>query len=109
VRHCGGHNGAVNGVPVSDEIVGVCQSLIGGGWIWPVHGLRHPPKQQTSGWYVWTGEASDAGTFFRPLHASHLVERCPQIKKHLRLPPGSRFLIAPGYEDVWFDPALLDI
>ena len=83
---------------MSDEIVGVCQSLIDGGCICPVHGLRHPPKQQTSGRYVWTGEASDAGTFFRPLHASHLVERCPQTKKHLRLPPGSRFLIAPGYE-----------
>lgn len=33
----------------------------------------------------------------------------PEIKKYLGLPPGWRFLIAPGYEDIWFDEALLSI
>jgi hypothetical protein len=28
---------------------------------------------------------------------------------YLALPPGWRFLLAPGYEDVWYDPTLLDL
>jgi hypothetical protein len=28
---------------------------------------------------------------------------------YLALPPGWRFLIAPDYEDVWFDESLLHI
>jgi len=93
----------------SDEIVGVSASLLAGDWDWPVHGLRHPPEKGTSGWYVWTGEWSDADDLFKPLHTAHLIERCPEITKFLDLPPGSRFLIAPGYEDVWTDESLLDV
>jgi hypothetical protein len=29
------------------------------------------------------------------------------LTKYLGLAPGWRFLIAPGYEDVWFDEILL--
>ncbi|WP_441294952.1 immunity protein Imm33 domain-containing protein [Massilia antarctica] len=29
------------------------------------------------------------------------------VVPYLSLPPGYRFQIADGYEDVWFDPALL--
>ena len=92
-----------------DEIVGVSRSLLAPGWDWPVHGLRHPPQGGTSGCYVWTGELSDAPDFFVPLHAGHLVERVPEVGTYLLLPPGSRFLIAPGHEDVWTDESLLDI
>jgi hypothetical protein len=42
-------------------------------------------------------------------HATHLTERCPEITKYVDLPAGSRFLTAPGYEDVWTDEALLDV
>ncbi len=93
----------------SDEIVGVSASLIAGDWDWPVHGLRHPPEKGTSGWYVWTGEFSDADDFFKPLHAAHLIERCPEVTTYLDLPAGSRFLIAPGYEGIWTDESLLDV
>jgi hypothetical protein len=92
---------------MSDGIVGASRSLIDGSWTWPVHGLRHPPEEETSGWYVWTGDLSDAADFFSPWHASHLIERCPELAHLLDLPPGSRFLIAPGHEDVWQDPSLL--
>ena len=76
----------------------------------PINGLRHPPAGDTTGWYIWSGETfSDAPDFFVPLHAKHLHERCPEILKYLGLAPGWRFLIAPVYEDVWFDESLLNI
>ena len=93
--------------PVSDAVLGASRSLIDDDWEWPLHGLRHPDEAGTSGWYVWTGEFSDASDFFQPWHTSHLVERCPAVSHLLDLPPGSRFLVAPGYEDVWTDDALL--
>jgi hypothetical protein len=86
---------------------GVSRSLIEDEWDWPIHGLRHPPSGSTSGWYVWTGELSPAADFFHPWHVSHLVERDERLSGLLALPPGSRFLIAPEYQDVWEDPELL--
>lgn len=73
----------------------------------PLNALRHPPEGDTSGWYIWAGELSYDPDFFVPLHISHLAEWCPQILPFLSLPPGWRVLVAPGYEDVWFDEALL--
>lgn len=76
----------------------------------PINGLRHPPKGNTTGWYIWGGEKlNDASDFFQPLHIDHLANWCPKIQKYLGLPPGWRFLIAGDYEDVWFDQSLLDI
>lgn len=92
-----------------DLVLGASASLVEGNWDWPIHGLRHPPTDTTSGWYIWTGVYTEADDFFRPLHASHLVERCPELLPLLEFPPGSRFLIAPGHEDVWHDPGLLDV
>lgn len=76
----------------------------------PLNGLRHPPVGDTSGWYIWAGgEPSSDPDFFEPLHADHLVEWCPGAIPYLYLPPGWRFLIAHGVEDVWEDPTLLII
>jgi hypothetical protein len=76
----------------------------------PINGLRHPPEGDATGWYVWSSETfSHASDFFVPLRALHLHERCPEIIKYLGLAPGWRFLIAPGYEDVWFDANLLTV
>lgn len=78
--------------------------------ITPINGLRHPPKGDTTGWYIWAGEElSDSPDFFKPLHVEHLEEWCPQVKKYLGLAPGWRFLIAGDYEDVWFDKSLLNV
>jgi hypothetical protein len=74
-----------------------------------VHGLRHAPTGDTSGWYVWTGELSGAPDFFVPLHAEHLMDSVPGLGAYLGLPPGSRFLLAPGHEGVWTVAALLDV
>jgi hypothetical protein len=75
----------------------------------PIHGLRHPPEGDTTGWYIWRGEWSDTEDFFAPLHASHLEARLPEVVPYLALPPGWRFLLAPGHADVWQDPELLNI
>lgn len=71
--------------------------------------MRHPPEGYYSGWLWWAGEWSDADDFFLPLHAHHLVERCPAVAEYLIAPPGTRVVLAPGYADVWTDDALLDI
>ena len=52
---------------------------------------------------------SHALDFFVPLHIEHLKDWCPSVLKYLGLPAGWRFLIAPEYEDVWFDSGLLEI
>jgi len=74
----------------------------------PINGLRHQPTADTSGWFIWAGEELvDDPDFFVPLHAEHLADWCPQVLPYLALPPGWRFLLAPDYEDVWQDEALL--
>jgi hypothetical protein len=43
------------------------------------------------------------------LHVSHVVDRDASLARYLGLPPGWRFLLADGQEDVWFDSTLLEI
>jgi len=89
-----------------DEMAGVARNVRGNAV--PLNGLRHPPENGTCGWYIWAGEEfSSAADFFLPVHVSHLEEWCPLAMPYLALPPGWRFLIAPGHEDVWFDETLL--
>jgi hypothetical protein len=77
---------------------------------WPLNGLRHPPEQGTNGWYLWRGVTlSQADDFFQPLHTEHLADWSPEVLPYLALPPGWRFLLAPGCEDVWYDASLLDV
>ena len=75
----------------------------------PIHGLRHPSVNGTTGWYIWSGEYSDDPNFFEPIHVKHLEEFYASIIKYLGLPPGWRFLKAEGYEDIWYDGELLKI
>lgn len=74
----------------------------------PINGMRVRSVGDTVGWYIWAGDWSDDPDFFVPLHAEHLSSWCPQVVPYLQLPTGWRFLIAPGYEDVWFDAELAD-
>ncbi|WP_449290005.1 immunity protein Imm33 domain-containing protein [Occallatibacter riparius] len=76
----------------------------------PINGLRHRAEAGTTGWYIWCGEQfSVAPDFFAPIHTTHIYRMYPQLVRLLGLPPGSRFLLAGEYLDVWFDPALLHI
>ena len=77
---------------------------------WPLNGLRHPPERGTNGWYLWRGEVlSQAEDFFQSLHTDHLEDWSPDVLPYLALPPGWRFLLAPGHEDVWYDASLMAV
>ena len=76
----------------------------------PVQGIRHPPEGDTTGWYIFAGEEmSRDDDFFIPLHVEHLERWCPQAIPYLLLPPGWGFVVAPGYEDVYFNERLLKV
>ncbi len=77
----------------------------------PINGLRHIPKGETTGWFIWSGETfSEADDFFKPYCIKHLIRLKPEIIKYLALPAGYRFLIDnKGYEDVWEDVKLKEI
>lgn len=91
--------------PSTFENVGIALSTIRKQ---PLNGLRYAPEHGTCGWYIWGGEELLTDPeFFQPLHVHHLAEECPAVLPYLALPPGYRFLIAPGYDDVWEDLALL--
>ena len=96
---------AFHGAP-SDQIAGVARAV--GSGLQPLHGLRHPVTDATTGWYIWAGEYQSDADFFEPLHVRHLEEACPAVLPYLGLPPGWRFLSADGHEDVWFDASVLD-
>jgi len=95
-------------IPLAGSKLGISKSAIGG-TIAPIHGLRHPAEKGTNGWYIWAGEWEDREDFFLPLHVDHIQSLLPAIEQYLALPAGWRFLIAGGYEDVWFDVSLLAI
>lgn len=76
----------------------------------PINGLRHPPTETTSGWYLWCGEKFlDSANWFVPVCTADLYKEIPEIAAFLALPPGYRFLIAGDYVDVWFDDSLLNM
>ncbi|WP_432205899.1 immunity protein Imm33 domain-containing protein [Huijunlia imazamoxiresistens] len=75
----------------------------------PFHGLRHP-TDNSSGWYIWSGEYNNSDTFFKLHHIGRLMYFKPEVLKYLGRTPGYGFLIDDqGYEDVWFDESLLRI
>jgi len=92
--------------PLSSDKVGIALETL---HLQPINALRHTPANGTCGWYIWGGESLlTAPDFFSPLHFAHLAERLPDLLSYLGLPPGWRVLLAPGYEDVWFDESLLE-
>ncbi len=45
--------------------------------------------------------------YFQTLHVIHIGDWRPELLPYLGLPSGWRFLIAPNYEDVWYNPDLI--
>ena len=94
-------------LPSKDEqVVGIALSTMMRGE--PLHGLRHIPEAGTSGWYLWRGDYREDESFFSPICASHICDHAAEGVKFLGLAPGFRFLVSGDYEDVWFDPKLLE-
>lgn len=89
--------------PEPDQKVGIALESLGHV---PLYAVRLPPENGTCGWYIYAGEYAADDDFYKPLHVAHLAGHCPSIVPYLGLPPGWRVLLAPGYEDVWFDDAL---
>lgn len=73
----------------------------------PLRAVRLTPENGTCGWFIYGGEYSADADFYQPLHVAHLDDHCPSIRHYLGLPPGWCVLLAPDYEDVWFDSALM--
>jgi hypothetical protein len=75
----------------------------------PLNAIRHPPVGQSNGWFVWRGGRipEEEDNFFSPSHVEHVRERIPELLPHLALPPGWGVVLAPGYEDVWYDETFL--
>jgi hypothetical protein len=73
----------------------------------PLHAVRVQPENGDCGWYIYGGEVSADVNFYQPLCVAHLPDYCAMIVPYLALPPGWRVLLAPAYEDVWFDDELL--
>jgi hypothetical protein len=93
--------------PEPGELVGVARNIRSG--LRPLQGMRYLPEGYGCGWLLWAGpDFEDDDDFFEPMHVRHLPEWVPDVVPYLALLPGWRFLIAPGYEHVWFDDALLD-
>lgn len=94
--------------PAADSVIGLAIDSLGNGVI---HGLRHPAKENTNGWYIWSGDYSDSADFFSPICLKHLDKYIKaDLTEYLDLPAGYRFLIdGNNYEDVSFDENLLNI
>lgn len=90
--------------PELDQKVGIALDSLGNV---PLNAVRLNPENGTCGWYIYGGEYSDDADFYQSLHVAHLGDYCPSILPYLALPPGWRVLLAPDYEDVWFDCELL--
>jgi len=73
----------------------------------PFVAMRYLPVLDTCGWYIYGGEYSEADDFFQSVHVFHLAEYCPQFLPYLALAPGWGVVLAPDYEDVWFDTKFL--
>lgn len=83
-----------------DSKVGIALSTLG---LLPLTAIRHKSENGTCGWYIWGGEYSSDPDFFQSLHVAHLPKYCPTIIPYLALAPGWGVILAPDYEDVWFD------
>ena len=97
--------GVVAEPPGLETKLGIALATIGEA---PINGLR-VRLDGTCGWFIWGGggELSADPDFYQPLHVAHITNYLPSVEAYLALPPGFRFQIADGHEDVWLDPALL--
>ena len=75
----------------------------------PINGLRVPALSGSSGWFIYGGDTpSSDPNFYSSLCVKRTRRHCECAVPYLCLPPGWRFQIdSNGYEDVWYDEALV--
>jgi hypothetical protein len=96
--------GVIGVQPSPSEKLGIALATVGK---LPINGLRIR-HEGICGWFIWAGgDPSNDADFYQPLHVAHIADYLPSVEPYLSLPPGYRFQIAEGYENVWFDSALL--
>lgn len=99
--------GAEFAPPHPSERLGIALKSLG---TVPLNAHRHIAEGGACGWYIWGGEDFPEDVdYFQSLCVEHLHEYCPELVPYLALAPGWRVLLAPNYEDVWFDEKLLAV
>lgn len=95
--------------PKPGTMIGIAPSR--GRDLLPLNAVRHLPLGHANGWYVWRGAAipRDQDDFFEPSHIEHVMDGTPELVPYLALPPGWGAVLAPGYEDVWYDESFLQV
>jgi len=93
--------------PLPDEMLGLALQTLR---TMPLNGLRYPPRDGGSGWYIWGGETmSQTADFFTPIKVRDLGDYVPNLHPFLDLPAGFRFQTdTRGKQKVWFDGSLLE-
>ena len=74
----------------------------------PLTAIRHQVESGTCGWYIWGGDYSPEPDFYQSMHFAHIQNYCPTIVPYLALAPGWGVMLAPEFEEVWFDKSFLD-
>jgi len=94
--------------PLANEAMGLALDTLR---TMPLNGLRYPPSEGGSGWYIWGGDKMlQTADFFSPVQYRYLSDYVAGIAPFLELPPGFRFLTdLRGRQKVWFDGGLLDV
>lgn len=87
-----------------DLKVGISRELLAHPRSIPVRGLRNTPTPTTTGWFLWSGEMTDDPDFFLPLHLGHIWLSHAHLLPYLGMSRGWCFIVAPGYEDIWYEP-----
>jgi hypothetical protein len=94
--------------PHRDEALGLALDTLR---TMPLNGLRYPPQEGGSGWYIWGGETMlQTADFFTAIKVGDLGDYVPNLHPFLDLPPGFRFQTdTRGKQKVWFDGSLLNV
>lgn len=87
-------------VPAATDKLGIALQTLD---LLPLTAVRLKPENGTCGWYIHGGEYAADDDFYQPLHVVHLAELCPQILPYLALAPGFKVMLAPDFEDVWYE------
>jgi hypothetical protein len=85
--------------PRPDKLTVISDGVLEGA---PVQGVRYPPPDHMSGWWITTGLYNGDIKSLKHEHTYHVTAARPDLAKYLALPDGFRFDLSDT-EDVWLD------